>query len=177
MNNKKKFEKYIEPYYKRIYYYILGKVKNKELAEDLVQNSMEKAWNNLEQLKNTDLSYTWCIRIADNTITEHFRRASALKRSIYDENSLDAIDFDIEDLQSDVMAEIINNENHNLAMSALLNVNEKNRSVLILRLIDDLSFKDISQSLGINSSTIRNRYARGLLQLQEEFKKIDGGKR
>lgn len=162
----KEFEALIEPHYDRLYFYILGEVRDKELAEDLLQSTMESAWKSLDQLRNRESAYAWCIAIARNKINRFYRMQNTSKRSNKGYTELKTID-NLEALQDDILSEIIAKENWETVESALSQVKETNQTVLRMRLIADMSCKEIAQCLDMNCSTVRSRYARGLMQLRD----------
>lgn len=166
------FEQLIEPHYNRLYFYILGEVRNKELAEDLVQSTMEAAWKNLDQLRKRESAYAWCIRIAKNKINRLQQSSKNQLKHPPEELSDIANTHDVEAMQYDILSEIIQKENWETVAVALSKVKDTNQTVLRMRLIADMSYKEIAQCLQMNVSTVRSRYARGLLQLRELCKDI-----
>lgn len=162
----KEFEELIEPHYNRLYFYILAEVRNKELAEDLVQSTMEAAWKHLSQLRKRESAYAWCIRIAKNKINRVRQSQNALKHPPEELLDIDTIS-NIEAMQNDILSEIIQKESWETVSAALSKVKATNQSVLRMRLIADMSYKDIAECLQINESTARSRYARGLIQLRD----------
>ena len=73
------FEEEILPHYDGIYYYVLKVLKNKEATEDVVQNTLEKAWKNLKRLKNPDRVKQWLFTIARNELYSALRRGGILR--------------------------------------------------------------------------------------------------
>ncbi len=56
---RKLFEAVIEPCYENVYRFILSQTKDQELTQDLTQNTFEKAWLKLEQLRDTEAALSW----------------------------------------------------------------------------------------------------------------------
>ena len=73
------FEEEILPHYEKIYRYVLKTLNNKEMTEDVVQNTLEKAWKNLHRLKNPDSVKQWLFSIARNELYSALRRYGTLK--------------------------------------------------------------------------------------------------
>lgn len=174
---RKLFEEVIEPYYQNVYSFILGKTSDSELAQDLTQNTFEKAWFKLDQLQNVEAALSWTLSIADNEKNMYFRAQNAEKRSLFEEASYEGMESELIDLESDVLDLILLNESKEDAIKALYQVKEEYFEVLRLRIIEDLSYKEIAGILKMNEGTARTRYRRGLICLREEYTRLMGGEK
>lgn len=65
-----------------LYFFILKKVKNKDTANDIFQNTFLKIHNNLSKLKNNEKVKAWIFQIARNEIANHFNKESLYVESI-----------------------------------------------------------------------------------------------
>lgn len=65
---------------RRIFTYILNKVRNHAAAEDLTQDSLSKAWESRATFDPQKDELAWLIAIADHTITDRIRYQNAKKR-------------------------------------------------------------------------------------------------
>lgn len=68
------YEDSILPYYNGIYYYALKLLKNKEAAEDAVQSTFEKAWKNIDTLRDPEKVRSWLFTIAKNSMYSKLRK-------------------------------------------------------------------------------------------------------
>lgn len=59
-----------------LYFFILKKVKNKDVANDIFQNTFLKIHNNLPNLKKEEKARAWVFQIARNEIFNHFNKES-----------------------------------------------------------------------------------------------------
>jgi RNA polymerase sigma-70 factor (ECF subfamily) len=59
-----------------LYFFILKKVKNKDIASDIFQNTFLKIHKNLPQLKKVEKTRAWIFQIARNEIANHFNKES-----------------------------------------------------------------------------------------------------
>lgn len=90
--NKKIFTKNIEPEYKRIFAFIYSRLdKNKELAQDITQNTMEIAWLKIDQIKNVESTRAWLMQIAMNEIRKYFRMQSSKKGAYIKKKAMNCI--------------------------------------------------------------------------------------
>ncbi len=169
------FEKAIEPCYENVYRFIRSQTKDQELAQDLTQNTFEKAWLNLEQLEDKTAALSWLFSIAVSEKNLYFRAQNRDKRSLFKETPYDGSELEIVDLESNVLDAILLNESRMEAIKALYQVEEKFREVLWLRIIEDMKYEEIAEILDMKEGSIRTRYRRGLICLKEEYAKVIGG--
>ena len=175
------FNKYILPHYTQVYYYLCRLIDDSELAMDLTQATMEKAWKNISGLKNTDAAKTWVFSIATNEWKLYFRAQNAKKR-LHEE--IDNVDEDgesiIENTASDLLEpleEIIAKGEKEAVMLALQRVTSEYRILINLYLIEELTFNEISAVVDKPNSTVQYQLKKGIVMLRQEFDKImEGGK-
>ena len=169
------FEKLLTRHKNRVFGFIMSKIKNKELADDLFQDTFVKVVNSLQKGKYNEEGkfLPWVMRIAHNLIIDHFRRE---KKNNKISNSSD---FDIFDIISngertqdeDMIRKRVYKDLNDLV--EFLPSNQKN--VLKMRYYEDLSFKKISQKtdVSINTALGRMRYAILNLRNLSKQKNID----
>ena len=182
MNRKRKeriFNEKIEPEYKRVFNFIYSRLeRNRELSEDVTQETMEIAWNKLDQLQNIDSSRSWLMQIAMNEIRKYYRAQSTRKRGDYHEESYDLHEFEglenLNNIEKDVLDTIIANEEQALLMDALNRVKENYRVLFDLRFIQDLKFAQIANIVQIDESIARVYYGRGIKMLDKEYRLLKG---
>jgi RNA polymerase sigma-70 factor (ECF subfamily) len=73
--------------------FFLKRVKNKDLAEDFLQETLLKTHLNLNSVKNSQNIPAWIYQIARNVITDHFRK----KRPLYESDTFESSKIDSED--------------------------------------------------------------------------------
>ena len=61
---------------------------------------------------------------------------------------------------------VVNNDNSERLRTAMKSLDSKHRSIIILRYWDDLSYKDISEVLGISMGTVKSRIHNALCKLR-----------
>lgn len=161
--NNKAFEIILMRYKTKVYAYIYLIVHNKELAEDIFQETFCKAIVTIQQGRYTDNGkfLGWINRIAHNLIIDHFRRER-------NENtcSADSFEFDIignnSKLSQKSYEDIVSNEQVLQDVKRLVEfLPESQRSVVKMRFFEDLSFKEIAEKtdVSINTALGRMRYA------------------
>jgi RNA polymerase sigma-70 factor (ECF subfamily) len=160
--NNKAFEILMLRYKSKAYTYIYLIVRNRELAEDIFQDTFIKAIATIQQGRYIESGkfLAWINRIAHNLIIDHFRREK-------NENtfSADAVDYDIVNnakLSEKSFEDTISNEQVLSDVVRLIGfLPESQQNVIRMRYFEDLSFKEIAEKtdVSINTALGRMRYA------------------
>ncbi len=159
--NERSLGELINRHKQKIYGFIFSKVQNRELAEDIFQDTFVKVIKNIKAGKYNEEGkfISWAMRIAHNLVMDHFRKTS--RKPIFK----NAMDFDIfsivGDSSLDVESRIIKEQIHSDVLKVLKVLPEKQREVLVMRIYKDMSYKEIAENAGtsINTSLGRMRYA------------------
>lgn len=145
---------------KKIYRFIYYSVNEKQLAEDLTQNTFLKAWISLGNFsfgKGTFQAYLFTI--ARNLVIDYQRRKKELS---IDEN------WDIS--SADNLEDQIEKEEEKEKVKMILdNLEDDERRLIILRYFEELEFEEIAQVLNKNSGTLRVRVHRILKKLKDKL--------
>ena len=160
--NNQAFEILLSRYKSKVYTYIYLIVRNKELAEDIFQETFIKAIATIQQGRyvETGRFLGWVNRIAHNLIIDHFRREK-------NENtfSADGLEYDIlnnSKLSEKSVEDTINNEQVLTDVIHLIDyLPQTQQEVVRMRFFEDLSFKEIAErtEVSINTALGRMRYA------------------
>ncbi|MBO7357987.1 MAG: sigma-70 family RNA polymerase sigma factor [Lachnospiraceae bacterium] len=128
-------------------------VKNRDDAEDIVQEGAYKAIRSATKLKNTEFAATYVYRIMLN---EAYKFLSEKKHvSIDEEEFLEPATFDTYE-DTDLK-------------KALDAMDVKDRTVIVLKYFEDMKLEEISNILDENLSTVKSRLYRGLKKLRLEI--------
>ena len=156
------FEILLSRYKSKVYSYIYLIVRNKELTEDIFQDTFIKAIATIQQGRYVESGkfLGWVNRIAHNLIIDHFRREK-------NENtfSSDGVDYDIVNnakLSEKSFEDILSNEQVLTDVVRLIEfLPPSQQSVIRMRFFEDLSFKEIAEKtdVSINTALGRMRYA------------------
>jgi RNA polymerase sigma-70 factor (ECF subfamily) len=155
----------------RIFSFILSKVLNRDVAEDIFQDTFMKVINTLKRgAYNEEGKFLpWVMRISHNLIIDHFRRNKRLPKF----NNTD--DFDIFDVLSDEMLSV---ENQIIKTQILEDVKklveelpEDQKEVLLMRMYKDMSFKEIAENTDVSINTALGRMRYALINLRKLIEK------
>jgi RNA polymerase sigma-70 factor (ECF subfamily) len=163
------FGKLYDEYYSKIFGYILKRIANLEIAQDITSETFLKILKNLWKFKWKGVSFSsWLYRIANNEIANYFRKNR--KKLI----SLDKIPEPISVSNPEI--EIIEAQEKLERHQDFLKIQEKisrlqvkYQEVIALRFFEKKQIKEIAEILGKKEGTIKSLLHRGLAKLKEEF--------
>lgn len=156
--NKLAFSTLIKMYEVDLYRVAIAITKNEDDALDCIQETILKSYTNIQNLKNNEYFKTWLIKILINQC-----------------NALINKNKKILELQNIQTQNLYKDENEYLEIKETVDKLDKELKILItLYYYQDMSIKDISQSLNIPEGTIKSRLSRARNKLKEMLS-IEGG--
>ncbi|WP_051533720.1 sigma-70 family RNA polymerase sigma factor [Desulfitibacter alkalitolerans] len=173
--DKNAFCELIRRYEKQIYSLAYRLTNNLEDAQDLAQEAFSKIYLVLEKYDPGRPFFPWMYKVANNVIYSHLRS----QRNKHQEISLDkVIDFSPLIPNRDTHPEeySTSRETQRLVQQAIAELPEKYRVPLVLKYLEDLSYKSIGEILDLPVTTIETRLYRGKILLQKRLNKVmEGG--
>ena len=160
--NNAAFDTLLRRHQSKLFSYILRIVKNRDIADDIFQETFVKIIMTLKQGRYAESGKfgAWLTRIAHNLIIDHFRQEKSENRISTDDeevnllNRRDLCDENIEDL-------MVNDQIRTDVRRIIEALPEAQREVLMMRYYSDMSFKEIADATGVSINTAlgRMRYA------------------
>ncbi len=155
-------------------YQVLG---NRELAEDVAQETFLRAYKSAARYRQISKFSTWLYTIALNLCRNELRRRKFKTYSLEgmaerDEDSKIRVDIPDEKTQPDLDME--RKEAGTLVRQALERLPEKFKTPLVLRDIQELTYEEISKILNLPEGTVKSRINRGRLRVKEILKPYYG---
>ena len=160
--NKDAFIILYDRYLKKIYNFIYFKTSHKETAEDITSLTFIKALKQLdkfERVEKTSFS-AWLFTIARNNVCDHYRSSKDCKD----------ID-DVWDLSSDddILRDVEFKEKASFLAEYLNKMSVKQREVIILRIFQNLSYKEIAEINQKSEAACKMEFCRALKTLKEKM--------
>lgn len=164
----------IKRHQNRLYSYIFLLVKDKQLADDVFQDTYVKVINTLKQGNYRDEGkfIQWVMRIAHNLVIDHFRKSKKVSFVESQNNEYDVFDM-IRFTDPSIEEQLITKQIHSDVSKLVHYLPDEQKEVILLRCYSGLSFKDIAEQteVSINTALGRMRYALiNLRKLIEERK-------
>ena len=157
----------IQRHQSRIFGYIMMSVKDRDVAQDIFQDTFMKVINKIKAGKYSEEGkfIQWTMRIAHNLIIDYFRKNSRVKmlRSTDDYdvfNQFPLFDKSIEE-------EMIINQTHSKLRDMIEYLPDNQKEVLVMRHYQEMSFKDISEETGVSINTALGRMRYALINLRK----------
>jgi len=169
--NKFAFNTLVKNYQQKIYHLARRIVMNHEDADEVVQETFIKAYINISKYSEEYKFYTWLYRIAVNT------SLTLLKKKKYRGVSLEKLTEDGHFQPTsgdDTQQSSRNSELKKLVKEALKSLSPQLRTVFILRTWEEMSYKEIAQTLKISEGTVMSRLNRARDKLRKILKKTVG---
>ncbi len=167
------FEILIKRHQQRIYNFIFSKVLNRDITEDVFQDTFIKVINTLKKGKYNEEGkfLPWVMRIAHNLIIDHFRKSNRMP------TFKNTDEFDIFSVLGDGE---LNAEKQLIKEQILSDVRklvdelpDDQREVLVMRMYKDMSFKEISECTGVSINTALGRMRYSLINMRKLIEKYN----
>lgn len=151
-------------YHQDLYQFLFYMVRNKEEAEDLVQEVYIRVMGAYRKFEGKSSEKTWLFSIAKNVAIDHFRKHKNWKQRLYEK-----FDWDQQQVRDSapLPEEItIQNEDVKLLYECLDMCKENHRIVLIMRFINSLSIAETAEALSWTESKVKTTQHRALKSLR-----------
>ncbi|MFT5215237.1 MAG: RNA polymerase sigma factor (sigma-70 family) [Glaciecola sp.] len=161
----------IKRHKQKIYSFIYSKVYDRDVTEDVFQDTFIKVIRTLKLGKYNEEGkfLPWVMRIAHNLVIDHFRKNNRMPK--FDNNR----DFDIFSVISDssLNAEksLIKSQVEEDVRRLIEELPEDQKQVLVMRIYNEMSFKEISNSTGVSINTALGRMRYALINLRKVIEK------
>ncbi|MDG1573030.1 sigma-70 family RNA polymerase sigma factor [Robiginitalea sp. M366] len=156
----------INRYNTRLSSFIYSKVFDKEITEDIFQDTFVKVIRTLKRGKYNEEGkfLPWVIRIAHNLIIDHFRKSNRMPRyEMGEEYSLFSI---MQDGSLNAEHQLIQDQITEDLASLIRQLPEDQQKVLQMRMYQEMSFKEIAERTGVSINTALGRMRYALINLR-----------
>ena len=155
------FERIYREYFQYVFFYILRLCGNREVAEEVTQETFFTALNTKAKFQNQSDVRTWLCQIAKNKYLTLLRKRKHISEDVKLETLECCQDFRQELEDKDAAMEI---------HRCLHELDDPYKEVFSLRVFSELSFRDIGTLFGKNDAWARVTYSRAKLKLIERMK-------
>ncbi len=156
----KEYNDSVEEYADNVYRFILSNLKNEELSRDIVQDSYERLWMNHEKVDAKKVR-SYLFTTAHNRMIDMIRKAKHTQQM---EETPEMSSTYHDDQYSDL---------NEVLKTALSDLNETQRSVLLLRDYESYSYREISEITGLTEAQVKVYIYRARSAMKEKIGSIE----
>src|SRR6266481_1942138 len=167
------FEILIKRYQKRILAIALRFTRIREDAEDVVQQSLQKAFVHLHKFEGKSSFSTWLTRIAINEALMLLRRGRVLREVSIDDlsgNEETALGLEIPDSRADPEITFLQGERSRMLSAAINRLTPGIRKAIELRELGELSIEEAARVMGLSVAALKGRVFHGRKKLHQVLK-------
>ena len=161
----------INKYRNRVFGFIISKVKNKEVAEDIFQDAFIKIINTIKKGKYNEQGkfIVWVMTITHNLIMDYFRKQKK-RRFLKSTDNFDVFDF-LANGDMNIEQKLVKEQVFYQLKSIINELPFEQRRILEMRYYSKMSFKEISENCDVSINTALGRMRYAIINLRKIIQK------
>ncbi len=172
------FDEMVSRYWDRIFVMVKQLLGNSQDAEEVTQDAFIRAHRGLENFRGDSAFSTWLYQIATNLARNKYwywwrrkrDKSVSFDQPLSEDGTMTLTDVFASDAESPKQ-EAVTNEFVDRVAECMKMLNTKHREILVLRNVQNLSYEEIANVLGISVGTVKSRIARAREGLREKMGK------
>ncbi len=152
---------FVDRYYERIYLFMRAVGHDRQISEDLTQDTFLRAWYHIGQLRDGRALNGWLFRIAGNVSRLHRRR-------IKGKDTVNLDDIEPPTAASEGPLKAGQQEQLEQLKQAVARLPWKLREAVVLHYMEQLTIAEAAEAAGVHEGTLKSRLNRGLEALRKE---------
>jgi RNA polymerase sigma-70 factor (ECF subfamily) len=158
----------IATYEQRVFRFHLISVRDRDLAQSLTQDTFVRAWAARHTFRGDCSISTWLMRIALNLIRDHTRTDRFRFWKRVSETAIDVSDISshVPHRDSSLESRLIASEQMALVWESVAQLSDRQRSVFLLRFLEELELSEIATITGLPISTVKTHLYRALATIR-----------
>jgi len=169
------FSAIVQSHRPQIFRFLLASTRDVDLAETLTQECFLKAHRNWESFRGESTAMTWLMRIAINLQKDHWRNR---RMQFWRHTQTNSVDLDeasdwLPSGESSIEQQLLAKERVKQVWQAVKGLSERQRTVFLLRYVEERELSEIAQATGLSEGTVKAHLSRALARVRVEL----GGKR
>ena len=157
------FEEIVRLYQRRVYGVALRIVRAHDVADDVTQEAFLRAWRSLDRFELGRPFGPWVCRIAANLAVNHVRSPRAREEGLPDGHA------ETRTNAPGPLGALLDAEGATVLERAMGQLPQEQRAVLVLRVVEELSYAEIAETLGISPGTVMSRLFRARERLAQSL--------
>jgi RNA polymerase sigma-70 factor (ECF subfamily) len=156
----------------RIFRFLLASTRDVDLAETLTQECFLKAHRNWASFRGESSTMTWLMRIAINLQKDHWRnrRLQFWRQTQSNAVQLDEASDWLPSGESSAEQQMLAREQVAHVWQAVKELSERQRTVFLLRYVEERELREIAEAMGLNEGTVKAHLSRALAKVRAELR-------
>jgi RNA polymerase sigma-70 factor (ECF subfamily) len=159
----------------QIFRFLLSSTRDVDLSETLTQECFLKAQRNWASFRGESSAMTWLMRIAINLQKDHWRNR---RLQFWRQTQAHAVNLDeasewLPSGERSAEQQLLAKERVRQVGQAVEGLSERQRTVFLLRYVEEMELREIAEATGLNEGTVKAHLSRALAKVREKL----GGKR
>ncbi len=166
------FVRIVESHRPQIFRFLLGSLRDVDLAETLTQECFLKAHRNWKHFRGESSAMTWLMRIAINLQKDYWRNR---RIQFWRQTRTNAVDLDeasewLPNGERSAEQQILAREQVAQVWQAVKGLSERQRTVFLLRYVEERELREIAEATGLSEGTVKAHLSRALSRVREELR-------
>ncbi len=159
----------------QIFRFLLSSTRDPDLSETLTQECFLKAHRNWTSFRGESSAMTWLMRIAINLQKDHWRNR---RMQFWRQTQTHAVNLDeasdwLPSGERSAEQQLLARERVRQVSKAVEGLSERQRTVFLLRYVEEMELSEIARATGLNEGTVKAHLSRALARVRAEL----GGRR
>jgi RNA polymerase sigma-70 factor (ECF subfamily) len=158
----------VATYEQRIFRFHLISIRDRDVAQSLTQDTFVRAWSGRSSFRGDCSISTWLMRIALNLIRDYTRTDRFRFWKRVSETAVDVSDISshVPHRDSSLESRLIASEQMTLVWESVAQLSDRQRSVFLLRFLEELELSEIATITGLPISTVKTHLYRALATIR-----------
>ena len=166
------FVRIVESHRPQIFRFLLASLRDMDLAETLTQECFLKAHRNWKHFRGESSALTWLMRIAINLQKDHWRNR---RMQFWRHTRSNAVDVDdagewLPSGERTVEQQLLAREQVAQVWKAVEGLSERQRTVFLLRYVEERELSEIAQATGLSEGTVKAHLSRAVGRVRAELR-------
>ena len=160
----------------QIFRFLLASTRDPDLAETLTQECFLKAHRNWKSFRGESTAMTWLMRIAINLEKDHWRNR---RLQFWRQTRTNSVDLDeasewLPSGERSAEQQLLAREQVKKVWKAVTGLSERQRTVFLLRYVEEQDLSEIAQATGLSEGTVKAHLSRALTKVRAEVGGVRG---
>jgi RNA polymerase sigma-70 factor (ECF subfamily) len=171
----REFDSLVRLHRPRVLRFLMASLRNLETAENLTQDCFVRAYQAREQFRGASSIGTWFMQIAANLLRDHESnsRLKFWRRTLRSDTDFAELGHAVPDRQQSPEAQALIRERVDAVWTAAARLPERQRTVFLLRFVEDMDLLEIAEVTGMKEGTVKAHLFRALQSVRA---RLEGSK-